>query len=225
MTFFHRILDTGLELMRMAVCLFIACWAGGEAVNGLACQSWPQTTGTVTESTLQRIENKTGARFDAKIRYQYKIAGKTFTCDRIQFGSMAFKDAGAIQAKYPLNAKVDVHYEEANPDKATLETGFNNLAVLPALLGAIALLITYIRSLGKTADMKAGGKLSRWGEKSATADPGSGRNTPVPTLIALVTFAVLLTVFTNWLSKNTTQAHDQTALLVFVGCLGLVIFF
>lgn len=225
MSFLHRILDAGLELMRLAVCLLIACWAGAEAINGLACQSWPQTEGTVTESTLQRIENKTGARYDAKIRYQYKIDGKTFVGERIQFGSLAFKEPTLIQAKYPLNAKVVVHYEKTNPATATLETGFNNLAVLPALVGAIALLIAYIRGLGRTADMKVRGNLSSWGEKSLAADPGSGRNTPVPTLIILVTFAVLLNVFTNWLSKNTAQAHNLTALMVFFGGLGLVMFF
>jgi hypothetical protein len=103
--------------------------AGNANAEGTASIDWPTVDGTITAS--QVVENATGSRasryeFTPAISYSYVVDGHPYVGTRVRF--LAFDphgrgEAQAIVARYPVNAKVTVHYDAASPSDAVLEPG------------------------------------------------------------------------------------------------------
>lgn len=228
MTNLSRLLDLPLLLLRAAVCLVLACWACGEAVNGTSCSNWPLAQGTVTASSLKKVERKWGESYDAEIRYEYQVNGKTYSGDRVQFGSSAFQDAAATVAKYPLNAKIEVRYEKANPAASALEPGFNQLPVLASLLGAILIICLGFKEFANGESRKpslAVSTNSTANKASASSTANVGRAVPTITIAALVAIALVIPWAADHLVLKGINAEWLTFAILFGGGLSLVMFF
>lgn len=210
------------------MCLVLACWAGGEAINGTSCSNWPLAQGTVTASSLKKVEKKWGESYEAEIRYEYQVNGKTYSGDRIQFGSSAFKDAAATVAKYPINAKIGVRYEKANPAASALEPGFNQLPVLASLLGAILIACLGFKEFAHGEGRKPGHDLSiisTPSKVSASSTSNVGRAVPTITIAALVAIALVIPWAADHLALKGIKAEWLTSVILYGGGLSLVMFF
>jgi hypothetical protein len=81
-------------------------------------KNWPVTQATVVA-------------FRATPNYQYTVAGNTYTNDNVScnelFGwSKELTDSEKYAVRYPLSAKVTIHYQPGKPDIAVLETKFDS---------------------------------------------------------------------------------------------------
>ncbi len=102
-----------------------------------ASKNWPVTQATVIA-------------FRATPNYQYSVASSNFTNDYVScnelFGfSRELTDSEKYAVRYPLNAKVTVHYHPTRPDISVLETKFDSASFWKqtTLLSAVTLLFGY----------------------------------------------------------------------------------
>lgn len=230
MTHLSNFLNIVLQLMRIAVCVAIVWWAGGEAISGQASHSWLSTKGKIIESSLKKTSTKYGERSDPSIRYEYKVNGRVFTSDRVQFGSQAFSDSSTIISRYPLNAAVDVRYDRANPQTATLETGFNQLIVWPALIGAIIIIAGCFKEMVKGGESKLGSsrRSAPSGQNGVSSAPAAHQSkgvNPSVTLLVLIALAVLTTWAIEAMAPRGQDPKVLSCVLLFGGGLGIVMFF
>jgi hypothetical protein len=88
-----------------------------EGYRAATSKKWPVTQATVIA-------------FRATPNYQYSVGGGTYVSDNVScnelFGwSKVFTDSEKYAVRYPLNAKVTVHYHPTKPDIGVLETKFD----------------------------------------------------------------------------------------------------
>jgi Protein of unknown function (DUF3592) len=92
-----------------------------------ASKSWIKTDGEIIASAVKLPLSHTSDDqddADAVIRYRYRVGGQNYESDSIKIGgqtSMARGFADALVAKYPVGARIDVHYDPRNPENAALE--------------------------------------------------------------------------------------------------------
>jgi hypothetical protein len=127
----------GTELLIAAVCLTIGCLVIARARNNRrkaqACLKWPTVMGKILSSTasmrIQPIVEYGGiGYFVPEVRYTYQVDGTRYESNHLQFGFDRFsagskRRAGAIAARYPVNAEVPVYFDPANPSVAVLMQG------------------------------------------------------------------------------------------------------
>ena len=100
-------------------------------VGGLASRDWLRTDGVITAASVYTQtgvsgpESFTSVTYGAKISYDYKVAGVTYTGTRVGFGDLvgSEKRAQAIVSQYQPGTTVSVFYSPTNPKKAVLERG------------------------------------------------------------------------------------------------------
>jgi hypothetical protein len=124
----------GLVVLRMAFVL-----------KGMAdaAMTWPSVKGTIGESGLETLQTRatTGATygpwrtiFRSRINYTYNVAGQAYTADRVAFGAIVTSSLTSLVSgqarRYPLNGKVEVYYDPANPADAVLERRVRGLWLL-----------------------------------------------------------------------------------------------
>lgn len=89
-------------------------------------RSWPRTEGTILEQYVPPIVQGQGMgtkREMARIRYQYRVAGQTFTSDRVLFsgGRATAAYNSQVSQLYPAGARVEVYYNPKAPGEAVLD--------------------------------------------------------------------------------------------------------
>lgn len=126
---------SGVLILRLALASLLAISGINEYMQGVACKNWPTVEGKVTASRMFKYY-RNGERQVADVKYQYSVAGKTYSSDRIQFGGNGFRDEAALLKTYELDTPVIIHYKPGDPMVACLETTFNQLCIWPGLLGA-----------------------------------------------------------------------------------------
>jgi hypothetical protein len=90
---------------------------------------WPSVPGRVVVSMSEKRSvdslgesTDTEVRNFAKVVYEYKIATKTYRCDRVSIGeNLGNFEVAETLAKYPLGKAVTVHYNPNNRAEAVLE--------------------------------------------------------------------------------------------------------
>ena len=89
--------------------------------TGGASANWPTTQGTVIRSQAWFD----GEDYQAGIVYRYSVGGKYYQSARVGFAvaSSTEERAKDVVARYPLGAKVLVHYDADRPEEALLEPG------------------------------------------------------------------------------------------------------
>ncbi len=129
-----------VQLLRIGIAVVLAGVAIHDGMNGQSSNNWPTAEGKVISAKIKKVEVKNGSRDEAEIRYQFKVNGKTFTSDCVQFGGVHFRDQAQIVEKYNSAKPVMVHYKLDNPADSCLEPGFN-LYIWAACLGGAVLMI------------------------------------------------------------------------------------
>ena len=93
-------------------------------------RSWPSTEAVIKTSEVID-EGIRRPREQPRVTYTYDVAGTQYQGERINFSFADIfdkKEAEAALAPYPLNAKVLVYYDPANPSQSSLELRHTGLA-------------------------------------------------------------------------------------------------
>lgn len=140
--------DKGLAILTLAMFaggILLLAWGGYEMKRAYESRTWPDTQGTVTSSYIGKSShrdsnNHTSTVYTPKIRYQYQVEGKHYTCNRIEFGGESGgkrSKAKKVVDKYPSGKKVTVYYNPQDPKVAVLKAGFSWGALFAFLAGII----------------------------------------------------------------------------------------
>ncbi|MGZ4971531.1 MAG: DUF3592 domain-containing protein [Limisphaerales bacterium] len=98
------------------------------AFQSIRCKSWPTTEGIVRTSEIGRHRsNKGGTTYSADVSYDYSVGGSRYTGTKLAVGAMSSSSSYAqgVLKRYPVGAKVTVHYSPSDPETAVLETGIH----------------------------------------------------------------------------------------------------
>ncbi|MFZ6021563.1 MAG: DUF3592 domain-containing protein [Chloroflexota bacterium] len=103
--------------------------------------NWPTTSGRVIESRISEHESEdedghTTSTYAPLVRFEYQVAGVTYTSDRMGVGSkIAISNRKKVEqqiAAYPEGKLIRVYYNPQNPAEAVLETRLTSKAELVA---------------------------------------------------------------------------------------------
>jgi len=91
-----------------------------------AAQSWPHTSGTVLQSSVQSRSTDNGTSIFPLVVYSYTVNGKSYQSQIIKAGDQVMSvrimgDAQKTVNRYPAGAKVTVYYNPDDPKQAALE--------------------------------------------------------------------------------------------------------
>ncbi len=108
---------------------FLSIYGATTLMRALGARRWQVVTGEIIESRLKGWYTGTTFRWDAVVRYRYRIRGKEYEADRVSFGNLAIlgwqRIAERVHEKYPLGTRVSVRVCPTNPSRAVLEVGPN----------------------------------------------------------------------------------------------------
>ena len=92
--------------------------------------SWPKAPAEVIDSKLKNVRISRGKSsitgYEAVIRYQYSVRGRTYTGDRIYFGYKPSEDRRAAQKlveAHPVDGKMEIYYDPLQHGRSTMEAG------------------------------------------------------------------------------------------------------
>jgi len=118
-----------------------------DIISANEAKSWPTVEGTVTYSATARGCGN-GSSFWPKVRYQYGVAGQSYTSENLVFGNIGCgpgEAANSIVRQFPLHANVLVHFSPDDPGKSVLMVGqvlddtWLGIYVLSGICGVCAL--------------------------------------------------------------------------------------
>ena len=109
-------------------------------------KNWPATGAEIIHSEAEipptrSSEEEPDCRVN--IRYRYRVDAREYEGDRLRFGgpaAMMQEAAEAMVARYPVGAKVNIHYDPKHPDHAVLDgvhQASSGLIVAILLFGSI----------------------------------------------------------------------------------------
>jgi hypothetical protein len=118
---------------------------------------WPSVPGRVVVSQSEMRSVKSGGvdsddtevRNFAKVVYEYKIATRTYRCDRVSIGeNLGNFEVAETLAKYPVGTNVTVYYNPNKRDEAVIERDlpaflWKGAAVIVLVLSGIILLAIF----------------------------------------------------------------------------------
>ena len=139
-----------LSLACLAAGAFWLVRGAGVAREALASDSWPEANGSIVTSEIRPAEGGYGTDEDAKyiahIVYTYEVEGIQYESDRLAIGHVAKvrTHPDAVVRKYPAGRFVKVVYNPEQPMSAALEPGLNLATALPALLGVLLVLASFV---------------------------------------------------------------------------------
>ena len=143
-------LDTSMEKLRsifpsgaepVAAIFFGLCslwmvfmiWDNWRQAN--RAKQWPAVEGTVLTSKTESYKTRAGSArqgalvtmYEPMVEYSYLVDGREYHSTQVSFGarvsSVSNEPAAQRAARYPVGAKVAVHYDAQHPTVAVLETG------------------------------------------------------------------------------------------------------
>ena len=109
-------------------------------------ERWPVAEALVTHSEVrvQTPDEGGSSTYIADIRYQYEVAGRTYTSDRITsagYGTSNSSRAKAQVRRYPVGEKAAAHYDPDDVSYAVLETQWDKIYLLAFAAGFGGLLL------------------------------------------------------------------------------------
>ncbi len=97
-------------------------------VKSIRAEYWPVTDGIVRSAEMKSHSSRHGrASYSAEVTYDYQVAGKSYTGDKVAIGQMSASSeyARGILKRYPVGKRVSVHYSTGDPSDAVLEPGIH----------------------------------------------------------------------------------------------------
>ncbi len=122
--FFWRF-STGFALLAAALLLL---WFFRHAVRRAAeSQHWPFVEGSVIETSFKVIQDSEQSRFRPLVEYAYRVGGKDYRCNRIQWGGLldlpSRSAAARVVGHYKAGKPIKVYYNPRQPAVAVLQPG------------------------------------------------------------------------------------------------------
>lgn len=118
--------------------------------------NWPTTEGTILTSnvlkeTSNTSDNNRSTLYKAEICYSYNVMAQKYLSDKISFmptySTTSSKLAYVETTKYPVNTKVFIYYNPANPKEAVIEPGVKNSHIIFLLFSTLIFTIPTIMLL------------------------------------------------------------------------------
>ena len=118
-------------------------WGWAILMRGRRTQRWPSVDGAISQCAASDSDAL------PEIEFSYTVAGRDYRCEHAFPGGTTPSQEliASYVLKYPVGAKVKVHYDPAHPERATLEPGLARgdwmifvLGVIATVLGAAFLL-------------------------------------------------------------------------------------
>lgn len=115
-------------LVLVALLLAGIGWYQGRGAR--AAKSWSETQGEVMEGAVEKYltsssEGGTMTAYRARIIYAYRLNGRDYVGDRLNFGGEVHSSIKSLAEnkvkQFPTGAKVTVFYDPQNPNEAALE--------------------------------------------------------------------------------------------------------
>jgi hypothetical protein len=116
----------GVLLAIGLIALGIGAWlVWRERALGTASRTWPSAEGTIKSSRVATHDADGVEKYIPAVTYDYTVKGKFYAGDRLRFGGYAGAREKAQRDvdKYPVGARVNVHYAPRQPQTSTLEAG------------------------------------------------------------------------------------------------------
>ena len=134
-----------LTLALLAAGVGLLAWGGYEIKRAYESRGWPNTQGTITSSYIKKenrkdSNNRYRTTYYPRIKYQYQVEGKYYSCNRIAFGGVSGgkrSKAKKVVDSYPSGKKVRVYYNPQDPGVGVLKAGFSWGALLAFLAGLV----------------------------------------------------------------------------------------
>ena len=115
-------------------------------MRGRRTLHWPSVEGAISQCAVSDDDSL------PQIEFSYIVAGRDYRCEQVFPGGTTPSQqlVASYVLKYPVGAKVKVHYDPACPEHATLEPGLARgdwmifvLGVIATIFGIIFLLFGY----------------------------------------------------------------------------------
>jgi hypothetical protein len=115
-----------------------------------AVEGWGRTEGRIIGSETEAFQSGRGHNdghrsklLRQRVTFSYTVAGTVYASDRVSFGARTSSSLRMLETRiiqrYPVGARVMVHYDPANPSAAVLERGARLLWVVWASSALFAL--------------------------------------------------------------------------------------
>ena len=108
------------------------------AKRAKASLTWPSAQGRITSSQVLELSS-----YRPKVNYEYGVAGRTYSGKRIAFGPTGSLSKARVRAtaeSYKVGTTVEVFYNPARPDDATLERRTTRTNVIFYIFGVAYIL-------------------------------------------------------------------------------------
>jgi hypothetical protein len=109
-----------------------------------ASLTWPSAQGRITSSQVaEHSDEDYGDSYRPKVEYEYGVAGRTYSGKRIAFGPTGSLSEARVRAtaeSYKVGTTVEVFYNPARPDDATLERRATRTNVIFYIFGVAFIL-------------------------------------------------------------------------------------
>lgn len=111
-------LDVGILIPYLVVSITVTLWGLSIVNRKKKALSWPTTEGVIEQFDTGEDEGELFPR----ITFGYDVAGRHYRSHLTHSGGTPPPEYTIIYAqKYPAGAKVQVYYDPANPENATIE--------------------------------------------------------------------------------------------------------
>ncbi len=101
-------------------------------------KGWPTVEAQVISTNMIEEEffplNYLGLKWKSQVTYSYDVAGTNYTKD-IEKSLMNHARAEKFIQKYPVNEKLNIHYNPENPDEMVFDQGIHRELYLSSILG------------------------------------------------------------------------------------------
>jgi Protein of unknown function (DUF3592) len=131
--------------------LAVVAWAAWLLYHGWVSTTWPAAPGRVVSAVIQhsrgsadpsRVGTPTAS---AAVTYVYDVGDQSYRGTTISYGAFFSSTIGDDTATYVLRyrpgARVEVHYDPANPAEAVLEPGLTGSMFVLLAIGIVLALI------------------------------------------------------------------------------------
>lgn len=110
-------------------------------------KSWPVTESDVVLSVVDEVGRRY-PQFRVHLRCNYKVDGKTYTCERLDFGSLVFlfrDEADNVVERYREGTKTQVHFNPTSPKDSVLSLHLRRRLVIgPIIMFSCSAFLAYI---------------------------------------------------------------------------------
>src|SRR5438552_1499590 len=110
----------------LGTAFFLLIFAAINIIRALQAQNWPTAPGVVISSYMGSSRSSdSGTSYRAVVQYQYQVADRAYTGDRLAFGSRnmygGYGGAQRTLQRYPAGTQLQVRYDPNKPQNSVLE--------------------------------------------------------------------------------------------------------